>query len=106
MGYYGKEKMPKGVTSSDATGTKKVGVSKVDREGDGVPSTTGAKAPKAALSSDTTGERKQPIQGGVGMGKMDGIGGRESGHMGKNDGRLGEMKGSVGESVCYNHKRG
>ena len=54
MGYYGKEVEPKGVTSSDRTGMKKVGVSKVDREGGGVPSTTGAKAPKGAQSSDTT----------------------------------------------------
>lgn len=106
MGYYGKEKLPKGATSSDMTGMKKVGVSKVDREGDGVPSTTGAKAPKAALSSDTSGERKAPITGGVGMGKMDGMGGRESSHMGMHDGRLGEMKGHMGEKVVYEHERG
>lgn len=105
MGYYGKEVAPMGVKSSDKTGEKKVHVSKVDREGDGVPSTTGAKAPKAALSSDTTGERKMPIQGGVGMGKADGMGMRESGHMGKHDGRLGEMKGHMGEKSVYDHKR-
>ena len=106
MGYYGKEVLPKGAKSSDMTGQKKVHVSKVDREGDGVPSTTGAKAPKAALSSDTTGERKAPITGGVGMGKADGIGERESSHMGKHDGRLGEMKGHMGEKVIYDHVRG
>jgi len=106
MGYYGKEVHPKGAKSSDMTGQKKVHVSKVDREGDGVPSTTGAKAPKAALSSDTTGERKAPITGGVGMGKADGIGERESSHMGKHDGRLGEMKGHMGEKVIYDHVRG
>ena len=105
MGYYGKEKMPKGVMSSDMSGEKRVHVSKVDREGDGVPSHTGAKAPKAALSSDTSGERKAPITGGVGMGKMDGMGERESSHMGKHDGRLGEMKGGSSESTVYEHKR-
>ena len=106
MGYYGKEKLPKGATSSDMTGQKKVGVSKVDREGMGVPSTTGATPPKGALSSDTSGERKAPITGGVGMGKMDGMGARSSGHMGMNDGRLGEFKGHMGEKVVYDHKRG
>jgi len=106
MGYYGKEKMPKGVMSSDMSGEKRVHVSKVDREGDGVPSHTGAKAPKAALSSDTSGERKAPITGGVGMGMMDGMGAREASHMGKNDGRLGEFKGHMGEKVVYDHKRG
>ena len=106
MGYYGKEVEPKGAKSSDSTGEKRVSVSKVDREGMGVPSTTGAKAPKAALSSDTSGERKAPITGGVGMGKMDGMGSREASHMGRYDGRLGEMNTGSKESVCYEHKRG
>lgn len=106
MGYYNKEVEPKGAKSSDRTGEKRVGVSKVDREGMGVPSQTGATPPKGALSSDTTGERKAPITGGVGMGKMDGMGGRESSHMGMNDGRLGEFKGHMGEKVVYDHKRG
>lgn len=106
MGYYGKEVEPKGARSSDMTGQKHVKVSKVDREGKGVPSTTGATPPKGALSSDTTGEKRRPIEGGVGMGKMDGIGLREGGHMGKHDGRLGEMKGEVSEKSCYDHKRG
>jgi hypothetical protein len=105
MGYYGKEKEPKGVTASDRTGEKKVGASKVDREMGGVPSMTGAKAPKGATSSDMSGERKARIEGGVGMGKMDGIGGRESSHMGMHDGRLGEMKGGSSESTVYEHKR-
>ena len=39
------------------------------------------------------------------MGKADGIGAREAGHMGKHDGRLGEMKGHMGEKVVYDHKR-
>ena len=105
MGYYNKEVAPKGVKSSDRTGEKKVGVSKVDREMGGVPSVTGAKAPKGATSSDMSGERKAPITGGVGMGKADGMGARESGHMGHHDGRLGEMKGHMGEKVVYDHKR-
>ena len=107
MGYYGKEKEPKGVKSSDSTGEKKVRVSKMDSEmKDAYPSTTGAKAPKAALSSDTTGERKERITGGVAQGKADSIGSRDDSHMGKVDGRLGEMKGYVGEKVVYDHKRG
>ena len=106
MGYPNKEVLPKAAKSSDMSGQKKIHVSKVDREGDGVPSTTGAKAPKAALSSDTGGERKAAIIGGVGMGKADSIGERESSHMGKNDGRLGELKGYMGEKVIYDHKRG
>ena len=105
MGYYGKEVEPKGARSSDMTGMKKVHVSKVDREGPGVPSTTGATPPKGALSSDTSGEKRRPIEGGVGMGKMDGIGERDGSHMGKHDGRLGEMKGHMGEKVVYDHKR-
>ena len=48
MGYYGKEKLPKGAKDGDVTGEKKVGVSKVDREYGVVPSTTGAKTPKGA----------------------------------------------------------
>jgi hypothetical protein len=106
MGYPKMEKLPKAATASDRTGEKMVKVSKVDREGDGVPSHTGAKAPKAALSSDTSGEKRRPIEGGVGMGKMDGIGMRESSHMGKHDGRMGEMKGEVSEKTCYEHQRG
>ena len=50
MGYEAK-KIPKAI-SSDLTGDKKVGVSKVDREYGGAPSTTGAKAPKGATASD------------------------------------------------------
>lgn len=106
MGYSRMEKLPKAATSSDRTGEKMVKVSKVDREGMGVPSTTGATPPKGALSSDTSGEKRRPIEGGVGMGMMDGIGGREKSHMGKHDGRLGEMKGEVSEKSCYDHKRG
>jgi hypothetical protein len=99
------EKLPKGAKSSDRTGEKKIGASKVDREMGGVPSTTGAKAPKAALSSDTTGERKMPIAGGVGMGKMDGIGARDSSHMGRVDGRTGEMNDGSKEREVYSHVR-
>ena len=103
MGYQAK-KIPSAI-SSDMTGEKVIKASKVDREGPGVPSTTGATPPKGALSSDTSGERKAPIRGGVGMGKMDGLGMRDGGHMGKHDGRLGEMKGHHGEKVIYDHKR-
>lgn len=105
MGYYNKEVIPKAVTSSDATGTKRVGVSKVDREDGGVPSTTGAKAPKAAESSDRTGMQRQKIVGGVAVGKADGMGSRDESHKGHQDGRMGEMKGYVGEKVVYEHMR-
>ena len=104
MGYYGKEVEPKGVKSSDRTGEKKIGASMVDKEVFR-PGVSGEKIPKGALSSDTSGERKMPIAGGVGMGKMDGIGLREGSHMGKHDGRMGEMKGHMGEKVVYDHKR-
>ena len=105
MGYPKMEKEPKGAKSSDRSGEKKIGVSMVDRESGGVPSTTGAKAPKAAMSSDISGERKRPITGGVGMGKADGIGMRESSHMGRVDGNCGEMNTGSREHVAYEHKR-
>lgn len=104
MGYEAK-KIPN-ATSSDMTGEKRVSVSKVDKEYGGAKSMTGATPPKGATSSDTSGERKRPIEGGVGMGKMDGIGMRESKHMGMHDGRLGECKGHMGEKVIYDHVRG
>jgi len=65
---------------------------------------TGATPPKGATSSDSSGERKRPIQGGVGMGMMDG-GSRDAKHMGMHDGRMGEMKGGSSEANCYDHKR-
>ena len=105
MGYPKMEVEPKGAKASDRSGEKKIGASKVDREMGGVPSTTGAKAPKAALSSDITGERKMPIAGGVGMGKMDGIGSRDGSHMGRVDGRCGEMNDGSMERECYSHER-
>jgi hypothetical protein len=104
MGYYNKEVEPKGAKSSDRTGEKKVGASMVDKEvfRSGA---SGEKIPKGALSSDTSGERKRPIQGGVGMGMMDGIGSRDKSHMGMHDGRMGEMKGGSSEKNCYEHER-
>ena len=104
MGYYNKEVEPKGAKSSDRTGEKKIGASMVDKEvfRSGA---SGEKIPKGALSSDTSGERKMPIAGGVGMGKMDGMGSRDASHMGKHDGRLGEMKGGSSEKSCYDHER-
>ena len=104
MGYMNMEKMPKGAKSSDSTGEKKVGASMVDKEVMR-PGMSGEKIPKGALSSDTSGERKMPIAGGVGMGKMDGIGSRDGSHMGKHDGRMGEMKGGSSEKSCYEHER-
>ena len=104
MGYPKMEKEPKGVKSSDRTGEKNVRVPKEDREMF-VPGASGEKIPKGALSSDTSGERKRPIAGGVGMGKMDGIGSRDGSHMGKHDGRMGEMNTGSREHVAYEHER-
>jgi len=102
MGYQAKN-IPN-ATSSDMTGEKKVSVPKMDRTV-GTKSMTGATPPKGATSSDSSGERKRPIEGGVGMGKMDGIGSRDAKHMGMHDGRMGEMKGGSSEANCYDHKR-
>jgi hypothetical protein len=104
MGYYGMEKEPKGVKSSDRTG-EKMGSEKRANSLKGTPTQTGVKTPAGATASDMSGERKQKLVGGVAMGKADGIGERDGSHMGKNDGRLGEMKGGSSESVCYDHKR-
>ena len=104
MGYYGKEKAPKGVTASDRTG-EKMGSEKGPNSLKGVPSVTGAKAPAGATASDMTGERRAKLVGGVAMGKADSIGDRVDGHMGKVDGRLGEFKGGSREHVAYEHKR-
>jgi hypothetical protein len=101
MGYQAK-KLPN-ATSSDMTGEKKVGVPKMDSQV-GIKSMTGATPPKGATSSDSSGERKRPMQGGVGMGMMDG-GSRDAKHMGMHDGRMGEMKGGSSEASCYDHKR-
>ena len=104
MGYYGKEKEPKGATASDRTGEKMVRVPKEDKEMFKTGA-TGERVPKGALSSDTSGEIKRPIMGGVGMGKADGIGSRQSSHMGHHDGKLGELNTGSREHVVYEHKR-
>jgi len=104
MGYPKMEKLPMGAKSLDRTGQKKVSVPKEDREMF-VPGASGEKIPKGALSSDTSGERRRPIEGGVGMGKMDGIGEREASHMGHHDGRMGEMNTGTKEANVYEHKR-
>ena len=48
------EKMPKGVMSSDRTGTKKIVASKVDKE-EFHSGASGEKMPKGVLASDTSG---------------------------------------------------
>ena len=105
MGYYGKEKEPKGATASDRTGEKNVRVPKEDKEVFRTGA-TGEKVPKGALSSDTSGERKARLAGGVGMGKMDAMGSRPMSHAGNFEGKLGEMNdGNMGERTVYDHKR-
>lgn len=98
------EKMPKGAIASDASGEKRVKVPKADSE-KGTTGQTGEKIPMAVKGKDSTGEKRVNIVGGVGMGKADSIGLRESGHMGKHDGHQGEVKGGSSESVVYDHKR-
>jgi len=104
MGYYGKEKTPKGVAASDRTG-EKMGSEKGVNSTKFMPGASGEKVLKSATASDTSGERKAKLVGGVGMGKADGMGDRVDGHMGKNDGLLGEFKGGSREHVAYEHKR-
>ena len=104
MGYPKMEKEPKGAKSSDSSGEKRVRVPKEDTE-TFKTGMSGERAPKGALSSDTSGERKRPIIGGVGMGKMDGIGERQASHMGHHDGRMGEMNTGTKEANVYEHKR-
>ena len=55
MGYEAK-KIPKAI-SSDLTGDKKVGVSKVDREYGGAPSTTGGRRRRTLQHSSRAHER-------------------------------------------------
>ena len=104
MGYYGKEKAPKGVTASDRTG-EKMGSEKGPNSTKFMAGASGEKMPKSVNASDMTGERKAKLVGGVAMGKADGMGDRVDGHMGHNDGRLGEFKGGSREHVAYEHKR-
>lgn len=104
MGYYGKEKMPKGVTASDRTG-EKMGSEKGPNSTKGTPGASGEKMPKGVNASDMTGERKAKLVGGVAMGKADGMGERDKSHMGMQDGMCGEMKGGSREHVAYEHKR-
>jgi len=76
MGYYGMEKEPKGVKSSDRTG-EKMGSEKGANSLKGTPTQTGVKTPAGATASDMSGERKAKLVGGVAMGKADSIGSRE-----------------------------
>ena len=104
MGYYGKEKMPKGVAASDRSG-EKMGSEKGPNSTKGTPGMTGEKMPKGVNASDMSGERKAKLVGGVAIGRADSIGARESSHMGNNDGRLGEFNTGTSESMCYSHER-
>jgi len=98
------EKLPKGAKSSDRTG-EKMGSEKGPNSLKGTKGETGEKLPKGANASDETGERHAKLNGGVAMGKMDGIGSREMSHMGKNDGRTGEFNTGSKEHDCYSHER-
>jgi hypothetical protein len=104
MGYFGKEKMPSGVTASDRSGEKK-GSEKGVNSTKFMAGASGEKIPAGATASDMTGERKAKLVGGVAMGKADGMGERDKSHMGKQDGMCGEMKGGSREHVAYAHER-
>jgi hypothetical protein len=104
MGYYGKEKMPKGVAASDRTG-EKMGSEKGPNSTKFMAGASGEKMPKGVNASDMSGERKAKLVGGVAMGKADGMGERDKSHMGKQDGMCGEMKGGSREHVAYAHER-
>ena len=104
MGYSHKEVMPKGVTASDKTGTKKsteAGVNSTKF----MAGASGEKMPKSVTASDMSGERKAKLVGGVAQGMADSIGTRESSHMGKTDGLCGEVKGGSREHEVYAHSR-
>jgi hypothetical protein len=60
----------------------------------GIPLQTGGKMPKGADAADTKGERKEPLRGGVAMGKEDAVGKDKLFNTGRTAG------------VCYEHKRG
>jgi hypothetical protein len=106
FGYRGEtgEKEPKGASSSDTSGERKVKVPREDREA-GKPGESGEHEPKGAKASDSGGERKVRIMGGVGQGKADSIGAREGSHLGKHDGRTGEMNTGRKEGHFYHHAK-
>jgi hypothetical protein len=60
----------------------------------GIPLQTGGKMPKGADAADTKGERKEPLRGGVAMGKEDAVGKDKLFNTGRTAG------------ICYEHKRG
>jgi hypothetical protein len=110
MGYYNMEKEPKGAKSSDMTGQKKEKTTSFEKmtgpnSMKGTKGMSGEKFPKGANMADESGERKMPLVGGVGQGRMDSIGARDNSHMGKIDGRTGEFNTGSRESECYVHER-
>lgn len=97
------EREPKGATSSDSSGEKKVGVPKADNT-KGTRGQTGERIPKST-ASDRTGEKSMRIAGGVGQGQHDALTGRDGGHAGKQDGKVGEFNTGRTESTSYRHKK-
>jgi hypothetical protein len=98
------EKEPKGVTAGDTAGERKTKVPMEDSE-KGKTGYSGEKEPKGSKASDASGEHKSAIVGGVGMGKMDSIGARDSSHLGRHDGKTGEMNDGKHEGSVYRHQR-
>lgn len=96
------EHTPKGATSRDSSGEKRVGASKVDKTPE--PGQTGERIP-AATASDRTGEKTAGITGGVGMGQHDALTGRDGSHSGKHDGRTGEFNSGRADGVAYKHTK-
>jgi hypothetical protein len=99
------ESIPRKSASVDESGERKTKVPREDRE-QAEPGETGEREPKAAKSRDASGEERKRIEGGVGQGKADSIGARESAHLGRHDGRTGELNdGNKGEREVYSHER-
>ena len=59
----------------------------------GIPLQTGGKMPKGADAADTKGERKEPLRGGVAMGKEDKTGADKLFNTGRTNG------------ICYTKTR-
>ena len=106
------ERYPKGSSSEDKRGEKRVKTPMMDKEKTSVSARkgsesgeTGERIPDAG-KRDRADEKHESMTGGVGMGIKDGIGERSSGHMGKHDGRTGELNTGRHEGNVYDHKRG
>jgi hypothetical protein len=106
------ERYPKGSSSEDTRGEKRVKTPMMDKEKFTSKSNVGSEKGESGESIPDTTQRDresskhESLVGGVGMGVKDGIGERSSSHMGKHDGRTGELNTGRHEGNVYDHKRG